>query len=514
VRFRSLFLMAVVLALLVGTVTYPAAADVRSDVDEGARISRSPAIARTFEGPTAAIDPRDPEKIYVAAADLLANRCHIFRSGDGGRSFGELKGPDFGRFTDCGLNKGGIPQNIRMKLAFDQEGVLYWVVAVADPAAQGSRNVVLARSRDDGRTWATTTVAEAPAPPRAEDAAANFVPDLFVDPFGRAPRTVWVSWRRSFTEVSERTTEGWAARSTDGGATFGPELRAIEKNPGFDAPRVLQDRDGTVYWFQRERPPEGAEGEAPKPSPLLMARSDDGGQTWVPGELGPSDAVMEEPLAAVSPEGDTLYVAWADGRNGDLDLFFIRSVDGGRNWSEPLRVNDDRLRNRRSQKWPRMSIAPNGRIDLAWYDYRHDSKDVPEDDVEFFLGDVNDVYSASSDDRGTSFSENVRVTQESVDRRIGTYNTQYFVEVPPGLGSGRRHLYIAWSDTRLGNERTSAQDIFGARASVSSGGGISWRAVVIAAEVALLLVGIALLTGAVVLRRRARRQPVPMEPLP
>ncbi len=513
-RRRTRVRVAFVLALLAGTVTVPASADVEADVGGETRISRSPAVTRTFEGPTAAIHPRDPDMVFVAAADLLTNRCHLFRSTDGGSSFRELRGPDFGRFTDCGLNKGGIPQNIRMKLAFDRENVLYWVVAVADPAAQGSRNVVLARSRDDGRTWATTTVTEAPIPARQEDAAANFVPDLFVDPFGTAPRTVWVSWRRSFPETSERTTEGWAAKSTDGGVTFAPETRAIEKDPGFDAPRVLQDRNGTVYWFQRERPPEGAEGEAPKPSPLLMARSDDGGRTWSPGELGQSDVVMEEPLAGVSPEGDALYVAWADGRNGDLDLFFTRSVDGGRTWSRPLRVNDDRVRNRRSQKWPRMNVAPNGRIDLVWYDYRHDAKDVPEDDVEFFLGDVNDVYAASSDDGGRSFSENVRVTPDSVDRRLGTYNTQYFVEVPPGLGSGQSHLYAAWSDTRLGNARTSAQDIFGARASVSSGGGISWRTLVLAAEIALVVGGVALLAGAVVLRRRARRRPVPMEASP
>ncbi|HEX2064324.1 MAG TPA: hypothetical protein VHE80_07870, partial [Acidimicrobiales bacterium] len=85
---------------------------------------------------------------------------------------------------------------------------------------------------------------------------------------------------------------------------------------------------------------------------------------------------------------------------------------------------------------------------------------------------------------------------------------------PPGLGSGRRHMYVAWSDTRLGNELTSAQDIFGARADVSGGGGITWKTAVLVAEVALVLAGIGLLVGAVVLRRRGHRQAVPMESLP
>ncbi len=469
------------------------------EVDNEARITDVASVARTFEGPTAAVDPRDDANVFVAAADLLSNACHVFRSTDGGASFSELDGPDFGAATDCGLNKGGIPQNQRMKLAFDREGVLYWAIAVADPAALGGRNVVLARSADQGETWKTTTVVAAPVPAAAADAVANFVPDLFVSPFGDAPRTVWVSWRRSFTEASGTLTQGWAARSTDGGATFGDEVRAIEADPGFDSPRVVEDAEGTVYWFQRERQ-HGPEDADPTPSPLVVARSEDGGNTWTRSEVGQSDLVMEEPLAGVNLAGDTLYLAWADGRNGDLDVFFMKSVDGAATWSEPLRVNDDPVKNKKSQKWPRMTVAPTGRIDIAWYDYRNDPKDTPADDVEFFLGDTNDVYLASSDDEGASFSENVRMTSAGVDRTLGTYNVQYFVEVPPGLASGRERAYVAWSDTRLGDADTSAQDIFGA-VGEAGGNGSSARWLVLGAELVLLAVGVGLLIAAA-----ARRQ--------
>ncbi|MDP9020962.1 MAG: hypothetical protein M3N25_09210, partial [Actinomycetota bacterium] len=134
------------------------------------------------------------------------------------------------------------------------------------------------------------------------------------------------------------------------------------------------------------------------------------------------------------------------------------------------------------------------------YDYRNDEVDVPEDDVEFFLGEVNDVYMASSDDGGGSFSENLRVTTGPIDRSLGTYNPQYFVEVPPGLGSADGAAFLAWSDTRLADQETGAQDIFGARIALSQGG-ISWAAILIALSVALGLVGLALLVMA------ARRAP-------
>lgn len=503
---RRMLTAAVAAGAMVGVSPAPAWAG--WEIGAAVAVSEPRPVARTFEGPAAAIDPTDDRFVLVAAADIVSSRCHLYRSADRGRSFASLEGPDFGAARDCGLNRGGLPQNLRMALSFDPEGVLYWAVAVADPAQGGARAVVLARSPDRGETWTTTVVTPARAPATPEEAVANFVPDLFVSPFGSAPRPVWVSWRRSFTDASERTTEGWAAKSTDGGATFGPERRAIEKNPGFDAPRVVQDAAGTVYWFQRERPPSGDEGDPPSVSPLLMARSTDGGDTWRQLDIGQADVVMEEPLAAVSPSGDALYLAWADGRHGDLDVFFSRSTDGGDSWSTPLRVNDDPAAGQRTQKWPRMRVAPNGRIDVAWYDYRHDDQETPADDVEFYLGDANDVYLASSEDGGRTFGPNRRMTAASIDRTLGTYNVQYFVEVPPALAAADDVAFVGWSDTRLGSPDTGAQDIFGAVAVADDGGSSVVRFVLIAGIV-LGVVGIGLLLAAAARRRRARPPSVP-----
>jgi hypothetical protein len=86
-----------------------------AELGDEARISAIDAVARSFEGPAAAVDPNDDDHIFVAASDLLSNSCHVYRSTNRGRTFTELEGPDFGTSTDCGLNKGGIPQNMRMK---------------------------------------------------------------------------------------------------------------------------------------------------------------------------------------------------------------------------------------------------------------------------------------------------------------------------------------------------------------------------------------------------------------
>lgn len=446
-------------ALMAATVIAADVPDVRLTPEVA--VNDTSVITRTFEAPAVAVDPEDPGLAYVAAGNLQTRTCHVFRSTNGGGSFEQLEGPEFGRLTDCGLNRGDISKNIRFDLHVDREGVLYWVAALADPEEVGPRSIMLFRSSDQGTSWSSTMVVEAEAPADPVDAVANFEPDLYVEPFGEAPRTVWVSWRRSFTGESERPTEGWAARSTDGGESFGEPVRAIEANPGFDSPKVVTTEDGDVVWFQRTRPPQPEDEGAQAPAPeLLMARSENGGDSWEETALRVQQDVIEAPQAAVSPDGRTLYLVWADDRNGDLDIMFMRSTDGGDSWSDPLRLNEDDVGNARSQKWPRVQVGPDGRVGVAWYDYRHDLRDVPEDDVEFFLGDLNDVYYAVSEDDGVNFSADLRATSVSINRRIGTYNSQFFVEVPPGIGLGAGNTLLAWSGTRLGDSLTSAQDIY------------------------------------------------------
>ena len=51
------------------------------------------------------------------------------------------------------------------------------------------------------------------------------------------------------------------------------------------------------------------------------------------------------PAFVVSPTNGNLYIAWADYRHGDSDIFFTSSTNGGTSWSTPVRLNDDPLSN-------------------------------------------------------------------------------------------------------------------------------------------------------------------------
>jgi uncharacterized repeat protein (TIGR01451 family) len=109
------------------------------------------------------------------------------------------------------------------------------------------------------------------------------------------------------------------------------------------------------------------------------------------------------PALAVDPSNaQILYVSYAADPAGsdEADIYFIKSTDGGATWSAPLLVNDDGTT--RDQFHPAIAVKANRIIDLVWYDKRLSAQD-----------DGWDVYFAASSDAGTSFSPNLRVTDQT-----------------------------------------------------------------------------------------------------
>jgi len=115
------------------------------------------------------------------------------------------------------------------------------------------------------------------------------------------------------------------------------------------------------------------------------------------------------------------------------------------------------------------------------------------------------VYYSSSTDNGTTWSKNIRITDQVVDRRMGIWANGYDVNVPPGIASTDKFLVVGWDDTRNGTQLTQTQDLFtvdvqfeqlGARTS-------SAARLALAAGAGIGLVGVILFSYAVVGRRRA-----------
>src|SRR5262245_9689399 len=94
-------------------------------------------------------------------------------------------------------------------------------------------------------------------------------------------------------------------------------------------------------------------------------------------------------LASVQPTG------FATGS----DVMFVRSTDGGRTFSAPRRINDDPINHAKWHWFGSLSVAPNGRIDVAWYDSRRAPNNT-----------TSQLFYSYSLDGGNSWSPNVALS--------------------------------------------------------------------------------------------------------
>jgi hypothetical protein len=106
---------------------------------------------------------------------------------------------------------------------------------------------------------------------------------------------------------------------------------------------------------------------------VLVARPGAGAEPVAvsPPDLS-ADSLHQSPGLAVGPGGE-IYVTWsstkpkAAGALFASDLRLSRSLDGGRTFEPPLRVNDDRPT---SHSFEGIAVAPDGAVLLAWIDTR------------------------------------------------------------------------------------------------------------------------------------------------
>ncbi|MGH9127690.1 MAG: sialidase family protein [Acidimicrobiales bacterium] len=175
-----------------------------------------------------------------------------------------------------------------------------------------------------------------------------------------------------------------------------------------------------------------------------------------------SDSWSAVTLAGGAPDG-TIYVAYQIKTSTGHDVRVVHSTDGGANWSAPVSVVDHAGAGLAGA--PQLSVAPGGRVDVVWYDSRN---------AQASSKNTEDVYLASSTDRGVSFSTNWRITDRSLNFDAGLYGkvlTKYFY-TPVVAALGNKADLVAWPDSRLGSVTTGAQDIFEAKVAFNASGSV------------------------------------------
>ena len=148
---------------------------------------------------------------------------------------------------------------------------------------------------------------------------------------------------------------------------------------------------------------------------LYVSHSDDKGNTLsepVKVNLEPEDILGDgENRPKIVVRKGTVYVSYTRGLEQPMsgDIRFSRSLDGGKSFSAPLTVNDNR--EIISHRFDTLGVNDRGQVFLAWLDKRDLSAAIGKG--EKYRGAA--VYYAVSDDGGASFQPNLKAADHSCE---------------------------------------------------------------------------------------------------
>ncbi len=296
------------------------------------------------------------------------------------------------------------------------------------------------------------------------------------DPQGASPYAgnLYMSW----TDVN--TSRIVFSRSIDSNTTWSPYIQLASGDVQGSIPGVAPD--GTVYVVYGVGIFYGGSGS------LRFVKSTNGGLTFGTSQLAASITAIpftfpnsdfrtpaSLPAFAVSPVNGDLFVAWADYRNGDADIYLTRSTNGGATWSAPVRLNDDPRANGIDQWQPQVTVAPDGRVSVMWFDRRLPCPDLPWIPTAH-VGLENyciDTFMTRSFDGGQTWMPNLRASAQTWDWSINLPRdgSGYgFIGDYQGIASNNEYDFPFWNATaNLGQNDENYQEIFIARMPVPTG---------------------------------------------
>ena len=212
-----------------------------------------------------------------------------------------------------------------------------------------------------------------------------------------------------FFEERDGNREIYYKRSTNGGTSWSPDLRLTNNAAISHFPSIAAS--GAVVHVVWE---EYRDGNAE----IYYKRSSDAGVSWgADSRLTNNSAHSLSPSVAVA--GDLVHLTWYDLRDGNSEVYYKRSDDGGLNWGIDTRLTN----NPASSTVP--AIAVSGTIiHIAWEEYRHGS---PE------------IYYKRSTDGGIAWGIDTRLTNNSAN------------SFSPSIAASGSDVSIAWFDQRDGN---------------------------------------------------------------
>lgn len=198
------------------------------------------------------------------------------------------------------------------------------------------------------------------------------------------------------------------SRSTNGGATWSNPINIPNSmvwgtlDVGPNGEMYIGGSDsGSAFYFARSSNAK----DASQSVTFDMSRTINlGGSMVYGGSVNPAGLAGQVWIAADRSGGATngyLYMLCSVRRStsNPCDVMFSRSTDGGNSWSTGVRINDDATGQGKWHWFGTLSVAPNGRIDVIWYDTRNSSNNSH-----------SELWYTYSTNGGVSFAQNMRIS--------------------------------------------------------------------------------------------------------
>lgn len=300
------------------------------------------------------------------------------------------------RSTDAGASWGGD-----QRLTNDVGGSAWTSLAVAGNAVHvawtddrdGNAEIYYRGSTDGGTTWGSDTRL-------STDPGNSSNPSIAAS--GSQVLVVWHDDRDGNAEI-------YYDHSTDYGATWSGDMRLTNDSHTSQWPSVAvagamvrvvwrDDRDGNLEIYYK--------------------RSTDGGASWG-SDTRLTTALLDAGPPSIAVTGNPVHVVWADPRDGNPVIYYKRSTDGGGTWSDDLRLTSDTNNSDR----PSVAVAGNV-VHVVWYDTRDGNREI---------------YYKRSTDGGVSWGSDTRLTNDSSESDF------------PSVATAGSAVHVVWHDTRDGN---------------------------------------------------------------
>jgi len=425
---------------------------------------------RAYQGPWLTVNPDAPDELAVAFQDGNSfPACWLALSSDGGESWEQiaLVGDDSVK---------PLPEGFyicfRPTLASGSDGTIYYAYVASQGGTPGPNAIYLVTSFDGGETFEDPVAINTAALPPGN--SGDGVPRMATDP--RNGR-LYVAWQQ-VKGMPPTAQDILVAHSDDGGQTFSAPVQVNTPVGNGSTPNLDVGPDGRVYvtFALSARPtPDPA-----KPLPVQVATSSDGGATFGSpvtaqeehncalrgaNTCAPVEQFRFEGRNTAGPQivagrsaGDVHLVSYGlESGLGD-DLFRVRfssSHDGGATWSRARTIGIPPGADAHHQITPSISRAPNGRLDIVFYDLAAPSQ-------------LENTYLISSSDGGRSFGSPRLLSAVPSDTNIRP--AFGFGQGPVAgsrlVASTDDSVYSAWTDSRRGDAESAKLDIFSARLSL------------------------------------------------